>query len=321
MFKVQIIFTILLIGHIIAQEIDFRIDGPVKIVLEQTEKAFMKPRWSPDGTKIAFTGLKHIGLYVINSDGSAYKHLSEEPGAGYDFYWSPDSRMISTTVNTYINDRQKEILKVFDVFSGSVQDLGSPGGQAKIGLAGFIGDNALLAIQADRLELINVFRTGQTGGFTAAAASQKLCLSLGTDMALYNPLTGEYARIDPKPGALYLTPVLSPDSRYIALRIYGDQMYVYDIENGGLIPLGEGHHPRWANNSEWIVFERNTDDGHSIISADLFIADKTGQRFGQLTYTPDELEVNPDWSPVANQIVYENLSTGAIHLIEIADIR
>ncbi len=321
MFKMHIIFTVLLIGHIIAQEIDFRIDRPVKVVFEQPEKAFMKPRWSPDGTKIAFTGLKHIGLYMINSDGSGYRQLSDEPGAGYNYYWSPDSRMISTTVNTYIDYRQKEILKVFDIYSGSVQELVSPGEQPKISLAGFIGNNKLIAGQAERIELINVPGKDQSGGVTLAGADQKLCLSIGTDIALYELLTGNYALIDPKPGAHYLTPVLSPDYRFIAFRIYGDQMYIYDIDSSRAVPLGDGHHPRWANNSEWIVFERSSDDGHSIITADLFIADKTGQRVGQLTNTADELEVNPDWSPVSNQIVYENLSTGAIHVIELADIR
>ena len=52
--------------------------------------------WSPDGQRIAFTGLpdRKPGVYVINADGSGQRRLTRTLGYVPDIAWSPDGQKI-----------------------------------------------------------------------------------------------------------------------------------------------------------------------------------------------------------------------------------
>ena len=56
-----------------------------------TEKEnFIHPRWSPDGMDVVCTKHNFRGLYLVSSDGSRIRELSDELGIGYDVKWSAD---------------------------------------------------------------------------------------------------------------------------------------------------------------------------------------------------------------------------------------
>src|SRR5918912_3951957 len=60
------------------------------------------PAWSPDGRKIAFSGVPgivgHDDIYVINPDGSGRTQLTNAPGVDeFDPEWSPDGKQIAFT--------------------------------------------------------------------------------------------------------------------------------------------------------------------------------------------------------------------------------
>ena len=55
---------------------------------------FMNPRWSPDGQDILYSGPKYQGLYLVGSDGSNIRQISNSQGVGYYARWSDDGSMI-----------------------------------------------------------------------------------------------------------------------------------------------------------------------------------------------------------------------------------
>ena len=55
---------------------------------------YENPRWSPDGSKIAFTKLGYDGLLVMDANGANKKVISQGAGEGFDFKWSIDSKEI-----------------------------------------------------------------------------------------------------------------------------------------------------------------------------------------------------------------------------------
>ena len=64
---------------------------------------YENPRWSPDGSKIAFTKLGYEGVLVMDADGANKKVISQGAGEGFEFKWSIDSREILVRDTRWLN--------------------------------------------------------------------------------------------------------------------------------------------------------------------------------------------------------------------------
>lgn len=69
-------------------------DGVNEIQLTGTSDT--SPVWSPDGRKIAFLSTRdgNSEIYVMNTDGTDQKRLTESPAEELDISWSPDGRRL-----------------------------------------------------------------------------------------------------------------------------------------------------------------------------------------------------------------------------------
>ena len=63
--------------------------------------AHLLPRWSPDGTKIAFASTADNArageVYVLNADGSDMKKIADDGDPSRSLSWSPDGRKLAYT--------------------------------------------------------------------------------------------------------------------------------------------------------------------------------------------------------------------------------
>jgi Tol biopolymer transport system component/DNA-binding winged helix-turn-helix (wHTH) protein len=74
-----------------------RVDGSEKIQLTFPPMAAAMPRWSPDGTQIAFNATlpgKIWNIYVVSSAGGSAEHLLPSPQGQLDVDWSPDGKSL-----------------------------------------------------------------------------------------------------------------------------------------------------------------------------------------------------------------------------------
>jgi WD40 repeat protein len=91
--------------------------NPVQLI-DPPMSAFL-PRWSPDGTQIAFTGSTPDGPtnYVVSSEGGSLRKIFTEDDGPESFpYWSPDGHKLA--FNGYADDRP--IIRILDLDSRQV---------------------------------------------------------------------------------------------------------------------------------------------------------------------------------------------------------
>jgi Tol biopolymer transport system component len=119
------------------------------------------PSWSPDGLRIAFTSSRdgNDEIYVINSDGSGLKRLTERPGfRDLAPRWSPDGTTL--VFETQVISTSFEIA-IMDADGTGLMNL--TGGRASEGSPVWLGNGAKIGFEADgQIGLMNPDGSGRT---------------------------------------------------------------------------------------------------------------------------------------------------------------
>ena len=69
--------------------------GGTSVRLTRTSGWYSGPRWSPDGTRLAFTDLGSGEILVINADGSGLNNVTRNSAYDRDPSWSPDGTRLA----------------------------------------------------------------------------------------------------------------------------------------------------------------------------------------------------------------------------------
>lgn len=295
-----------------AQEV-LRVDGaPAR--LEMDVEAAMNPAWSPDGAYLAFTGPRYEGIWIVRPDGSDLRQVSDEPGAGYGFEWSPDGRALLARVSQYDGPRRLNAVKVFDVETGEERLVTAYRSRMPT-LPHWMpdGGRAYLFSEGD----LEVFDTGLAPA-AGKAADQVVLLGVGTQLARADLATGAVEAVSPLGDAQVLNLALSPDGARAVFEVMGGNMHVMNVDGTGLTDLGTGYRPQWSPDGAYIVYMRTEDDGHAVTASDLYAVRADGTGHVRLTDTPERLEMNPAWSPDGRWIAFDSMDEEALFLLPVA---
>jgi TolB protein len=73
-----------------------RVDGTRVERLCESPTREMRPAWSPDGRRIAFTSVRDGSheIYVINADGSGLRRITNHPERDDFAAWHPDGNRV-----------------------------------------------------------------------------------------------------------------------------------------------------------------------------------------------------------------------------------
>jgi Tol biopolymer transport system component len=133
----------------------------------------LNPTWSPDGSRVAFSGL--VGgfndLFMYDLNASQLKRLTSDAFAELDPAWSPDSRQIVFSTDrftTRVQDLHSGDLRLalMDVATGAVREAGGFDGAKNIGPQ-FSADGRSLFFLSDRGGITNLYRKPVDGGTPA----------------------------------------------------------------------------------------------------------------------------------------------------------
>ena len=286
-----------------------------------------RPAWSPDNSRLALAGEGGNGIYVYDLNGQTLARLTDAPGSGAWFEWSPDGTDLGFKLfePAESNDFPPQVSAVYRTDSGTVEPLfsaarraGVPSFSAGGRVAYTLGNEVLIAADGgdvvarhDLGHYVNLARLSPNGSQIAynGPDEQIWLLDVGS---------GDRDRLTDLPAACF-NPVWSPDGRKLAFETVAGNLWTVDRLSRQAFALGRGSQPCWAPDSQHVLFTRTVLSKYmEIESSDLYCVRFDGKGETRLTDSPDAHEAEGKLSPDGSRLAYVSLETGRLHVARVA---
>lgn len=298
-----------------------RVAGPPVALTRAEDGPFTHPRWSPDGSRLAFTSVGFAGLWVVDAPGttgaSDPRPITDAPSAGFGYSWSPDGSSLLTRISNDETGRRRHAVRLFDATNGGTTEL-APFRPSIASLPEFAAGTPDVALVAGGE--VETFRTGLPEAAAKTGRADRIFLLDDGRPVLADAFTGSTRQLDLFAGETLINAATSPDGRRVVFEVVGSNVFVIDLDDETTEPvdIGRGNRPQWSPEGEWIVYMRTDDDGERFTSSDLVAVRIDGRAELRLTDTPDRLEMNPSWSPDGTRLAYDDLADGIVYLLPIS---
>jgi len=287
---------------------------PIRIT--EAKEALICPAFSSGGLLIAATQVNWRGIWLMATDGTGLRRLTDDPGAGYRFAWSPDGAQIAYRTEKRIDGKRYFAIRIVDAENGRVEELTDF--RRYLGTPRWVLGDGTVAFEIDREgTLAQALVVGLIADQPKEAAPHRVATT-SRDLRIWiSEADGTNRRPISGPGERCFDPVISPRGDRICYTVLdsGGRIEVVAIDGSWQADLGYGSNPSWSPDGRYLAYEVTEDDGHVITGSDLHIASSDGSRRIQLTDTPERFERWPSWSPDGSHIVYS--AGGAIFLIPV----
>jgi Tol biopolymer transport system component len=284
--------------------------GQPEVLVLANDGPLQHPRWSPEGSRLAFTSERYEGLWIADDDGGNVVQVSDEPSAGFGFTWSPDGTAILARVARYDGPRRSDAVKLFDVERAETRLLTDFRSNMPV-LPIWTNDGAHVLLPMEQsLAVLPAYTTA-----AKAPSADPVFVIRGDQVATARADTEDSSVILSIPEGQPINLVQSPDGSRAAFEIVGDNLFVVSAD-GSVVDLGRGYRPQWSPDGEWIVYQVTEDDGYEITASDLYAGRIDGSATVRLTDTSEALEMNPSWSPDGARIAFDD--RGVIYQIQVS---
>jgi hypothetical protein len=294
------------------------------------------PKWSPDGTRIAF--LAGGWLCVANADGKGeIQKIAQLQFNSFDWMsdsafvvtenipWTPEGkgrghRLAIRSVDMKGKIRTIREDSIIVVPQGEYLTYGSVPVILRDGTVGYY------EIHEKPGGETRVFKIIKEGKLKPEAALKQMHLA-GEGLESIDGSIKKRLPIDKKYGYRKLSPdntkilaqVLSYYAGLVILDLDGRVLTDLDVDAREISPglIAGGFGASWSPDSKKILYNWTVDDGHTTYDNDIYMVNADGTGKVAIAATPAEKEGGASWSPDGTKIAYFNGTTGKIYVVKI----
>ena len=253
--------------------------GAIQVLTRGRDHRDEVPRWSPDGTRIAFKSNRGSGNYdvwVMDANGANPVRITDHPANDHDPFWMPDGQSL---IFSSERDSRSDLYRVW-LSDRRVERL----------TRNFVG----------RAIMPNVSPDGRSVAFAAQTLARLQFWEF--QVHVLDLATGRTRALDNTGGACW--PSWSPDGRSIANVLLATEPSTIQVRNGdGSAPRtlrGDPelwhYYPEWSADGRWLAMSVSPAH-HEGEDWDLAIAPADGSRPAQRLTKGRGNDRVPDWKP------------------------
>lgn len=285
------------------------------IVLISSEAVnYLHPKWSPDGSTLAFSSDNFDGLWLADADGSNMRLLNTDSGIGFGFAWSPGGDLILGRSSQFINKRRYQDIKVIDVGSGETEILvDKTRGINTLPAWSLDGSHIALAIsrEPEYLTSEKLRQRALPGKSGDALFAEHGKLFHAQPEARTETLITEFE------GRNIFGLSVSPDGQKAAFQVGGMGLHLVNTDGSDLKQLGYAEQATWTPDGKYLIATVIEDDGYVITGGQLVaINAETGDQH-QLMPNSTIVAIRPDVSPCGQWVLFENPKNGNIYKLQV----
>ncbi len=309
-FKIVICLLFLLLTGIPLQSKLLKVAN--KRVLNSAELYLLAPKCSPDGNFIAAAGEGYQSIWIFDLSKQQWQKLVEENAAGWDFDWSPDSRRIAFRSNEIVRRRKLPSIKWVEITSGKVQIVVAK--DRSLSAPQWISSSEIAYIQNNAYKTHTLATKGAEIN-TTAKKRQNICLWSDGELFFKE---SKYSLINLDSIKLQMMNLtFSDNGDYGVIEKMGSEIILFTTKTSHILSIAKGEMPAWSPDGNSVVYATPSDDGHNFLASDIWIYDLSERKNQNLTQTPNEIEMRPNWSPDGKKIVCDAMGKILLMQVEI----
>lgn len=257
---------------------------------------YIAPRPVENG--LLLTGPKFQGIYLLRLSDTTVSKIAD--GNAFSLRISYDgTRILFNNADTVV---------LYDVIKGHISRFFA---NRLLGYPVFLNDSSILIPTRDKAVLLsedlNNVKEAYSFSYSYASSAHNLVAFQRNDSIFLFDFNKNQVKLLKGGDAVYYMPEISPDGRYVSYLKLGEGIYVLNLDTGEEIFIGKGGNVSWHPSSKFLVFSLLLDDGHDIISGDLYVYDLEQKTTKKFTETVDIYEHLPAFSRDGKEIYFSTI--------------
>jgi Tol biopolymer transport system component len=268
---------------------------------------FFYPAASKSGSKILLTSDNYLGLWLLDVNTKNIVQLNNYTGAGYNARFTASEEEVIFRKDDFSQKKKYSSLIIQSL--NNMNEIVIEANTRNLSEVVVLKNGNAAYTKEEKLHVAEI----NSGKSLSASLNEPVVYIENGAVALFN--NGSKKILKPLGEGNYLWQSISPDGTKLLFTAAGKGTFISDLNGKIISSLGYANAPQWSPNGKYVVYMNDKDDGHKLLSSDVYVVGADGQYRTRVTSTADAIEIYPAWL-TSNKILY-GTTEGVIYSIEL----